>query len=211
MPAGGESPSASVTDPHEEAELLSRLRANDSRACEAFVRVQSGPALAVARRLLGNEADAHEAVQDAFMAFFRSLPTFRADARLSTWLHRIVVNSALMKRRSRRSRPECNIDDLLPRYHDDGHRFDPHPGGWAESAESLAQSAEVRRLVREKIDQLPEEYRNVLLLRDIEGMDTAETAAALGDSPGAVKTRLHRARQALRTLLEKDFLKWNVS
>ena len=127
---------------------------------------------------------------------------------LSTWLHRIAVNAALMKLRSRRRHPEDSIEDLLPKYTEDGHREDGHQGNltkpWKEP-EGLLQRQETRSLVRECIDRLPKTYRTVLLLRDIEELDTEEAAQLIGISPNAVKIRLHRARQALRTLLDPHF------
>ena len=112
-----------------------------------------------------------------------------------------------MKIRSRQRKPEDSIDSiesiehLLPRFVEDGHRADPGPA-WKESADALMQQQETRRLVRTSIDRLPDTYPSVLMLRDIEEYDTQETAQALGISPNAVKIRLHRARQALRTLLD---------
>jgi RNA polymerase sigma-70 factor (ECF subfamily) len=188
-----------------EKELVAQLRRGEARACNPCVRDHTGVALSVARRILGNEADAFDAVQDAFLSFFRSLPGFQEGSKLSTWLHRIVVNAALMKLRSRVRRHEKSMDDLLPQYYPDGHRIDPRPA-WQPSVPELMQRQEIRALVRRKIDELPEEFRNVLLLRDIEELDTAQTAELLQDTPGAVKTRLHRARQALRGLLEKELL-----
>lgn len=157
--------------------------------------------LAVARRVLQDEADARDAVQEALLAAFRSIQRFEGSARLSTWLHRIAVNTALMKLRSRRRKPEEPIDDLLPTFHEDGHRIGGGEPGWIEPVDVLLERAEVCELVRRSIDRLPESYRAVLILRDIEEMDTGEAAALLGISANAVKIRLHRARQALRTLL----------
>ncbi|HLF55736.1 MAG TPA: sigma-70 family RNA polymerase sigma factor, partial [Thermoanaerobaculia bacterium] len=122
-------------------------------------------------------------------------------SRISTWLHRIVVNAALMRIRSRKARPEETIEPLLPTFLDDGHStvfFHP----WQESADEMLVRAETLARVRAAIDRLPEAYRTVLLLRDIEELDTAEVAEMLGVTPNAVKIRLHRARQALRTLLD---------
>ncbi len=185
----------------DESELLSQLQRGDTVACEQFVRSRITGALTVARRILGREADADEAVQDAFFSFFKSLEGFRSDAALSTWLHRIVINAALMKRRSLKRNKESSIDDLLPQFNDDGHRV---RSAASQPTSDHAEQNELRAIVRKKIDELPDDYRNVILLRDIEQLDTDETARLLGDSPGAVKTRLHRARQALRTLLEKE-------
>lgn len=182
--------------------LAERLRAGEPEAYEELVRANTGRLLAVARRMLRNEEDAREVVQEAFLSAFRSIERFEGGARLSTWLHRIAVNAALMRLRSRRRKPEDSIEDLLPRFREDGH-FASLPAPWRDpSGESAAGRRELRGRVRESIDRLPERYRTVILLRDIEELDTAEVARMLELSPNAVKTRLHRARQALRNLLD---------
>ena len=186
----------------EERHLLLALRRGDESAFAQLVRAYGGRMLAVARRLLRDDDDARDAVQEAFLAAFRSISQFEGSAQLSTWLHRIVVNAALMKLRSRQRKPEEPIDDLLPKFLEDGHRVDHGSPGWAEPVDVLLQRAEVCALVRRSIDRLPPAYRTVLLCRDIEGLDTSEAATLLGISENAVKVRLHRARQALRTLLD---------
>lgn len=185
-----------------EAQLVAGLRAGDPAAFESLVRSEGGKLLAVARRYLAREEDAKDAVQDAFLQAFRHIDQFNGDARLTTWLHRIAVNAALMKRRAGQRRPEQPIESLLPAFREDGHPLRA-PAAWRSDAR--LERRETRDLIRQAIDNLPESYRNVLLLRDIEEMDTAETARLLQISEGAVKTRLHRARQALRTLLEPHF------
>jgi RNA polymerase sigma-70 factor (ECF subfamily) len=180
--------------------FLAALRARDPDAVELLVRAESPRLLGVARRLLRNEADARDAVQDAFLSALQGLDKFEGGAALATWLHRIVVNAALMKLRSRRRRPEASIEDLLPSFVEDGHHA-VHPRPWL-AADALVERREVRELVRSCIDRLPCRYRTVLLLRDIEELDTADTAKILGLSAAAVKVRLHRARQALRALLD---------
>jgi RNA polymerase sigma-70 factor (ECF subfamily) len=193
------------SDPQDQEALLVGLRANNPGAYEQLVRQTGGKLLAVARRILGNEADAHEAVQDAFLSAVRAMDTFDgAKASLNTWLHRIAINAALQKLRSKRRKPERSIDDLLPSFAEDGHQAAPVMD-WRETSDLAAQRRETRQLVRHAIDQLPDAFREVLLLRDIEGLDTEETAQFLGINAGAVKTRLHRARQALRTLLDPHF------
>jgi RNA polymerase sigma-70 factor, ECF subfamily len=186
-----------------ETDLVDRLRAGDERAYETVVREHGGRLLSVARRMLRNEEDARDAVQDAFLSAFRSLEEFQGTARLSTWLHRIVVNAALMKLRTASRRPEEPIEDLLPRFDDEG-RWSDAVSAYESRSDVLLQRRDTRVMVRRCIDALPEAYRTVLLLRDIEDLDTEEAAAALGISPNAVKIRLHRARQALRTLLERE-------
>ncbi len=200
MVTDGSGGSAALLQRDDEAPLIARLRAGDDAAFEELVRAHGGRMLAVARRFLPEE-DARDAVQDAFVSVTRSIEKFESNARLSTWLHRIVVNAALMKIRSRKRRPEDSIEELLPRFRDDGHQGQP-ASPWRESVQQTLERQEVRELVREKIAELPESYRAVLLLRDVEELDTQETADSLGITPNNVKVRLHRARQALRTLLD---------
>ena len=194
---------ASVTAPtHPDADLLARLRAGDEVAFAGLARRDSGKLLAVARRILRSEDEAQDAVQDGLFSAFRNLERFEGNARLSTWLHRIVVNAALMRLRSKKRRREDSIEELLPAFAEDGHHLSAVQSFRGEAEDEIA-SAELSAIVRAAIDELPDGYRIVRMLRDVEGLDTAETAAALGIGPDATKMRLHRARQALRTLLEK--------
>ena len=187
-----------------DAELVARLRVGERRAFEEVVQRYSGRMLAVARRFLREPEDARDVVQDAFISAFRNFDSYHAEARLSTWLHRIVVNAALMRIRSRGRRPEESIEALLPKFGEDGHSVQP-AHLWVETTHETVERGQRAALVRRCIDELPESYRTVLLLRDIEELDTAETAALLGTTENAVKIRLHRARQALRALLDPHF------
>ena len=184
----------------DETALLNRLRAGDDTAFEELIRTHSPRLLRLARGIVGNDEEARDVLQDALLSAFRNLERFQGDARLGTWLHRIVVNTALMKLRTRRRRPEESIEPLLPAFQADGH-FAEQFSSWNEGAEAELSRAETRATVRRLIDRLPESFRTVLLLRDIEGLNTEETARVLETTPNAVKIRLHRARQALRTLL----------
>jgi len=200
----GSSTQASGGDSATDAALLERLRAGEDKAFEELVRDNAGRLLAVARRYMKSEEDAQDVVQEAFLSAFRSLDRFQGGSRLSTWLHRITVNAALMKLRTRRRKPEESIEDLLPRFQEDGRPF-RSAIRWRPLPDDLLGQKETRDLVQACVDRLPESYRHVLLLRDIEEFDTEETAEILGISPNAVKTRLHRARQALRGLLNPHF------
>lgn len=186
-------------DPSEQR-LLERLRGGEESAFSELVRANMAMMLGTARRILRSEDEARDAVQEAFLQAFRGLDRFQGEAPLSAWLRRIAINASLMRLRARRRRPEIAVEELLPRFRDDGHRVDPGDS-WAPSAIAEIEREETRAFVREQIDRLPEQYRSVLLLRDIEDLDTQEAAAVLGITPGAAKVRLHRARQALRALL----------
>ena len=184
-----------------DAALIAGLQSGDSGAFEKLLREYGPRLLRLARRLLVNEEDARDALQDAMVAVYRSIGKFESTSALSTWLHRIVVNTALMKLRSKRRHPEEDIEQYLPRFLEDGHQREPSTA-WTESADQVIEREELRATVRQAIEKLPDAYRIVLQLRDIEELSTAETAEILGTSKNVVKIRLHRARQALRTLLD---------
>ena len=190
--------------PADDRSLLAGLRAGEDLAFEALVRRETPRLLAVSRRVLRNEDEARDAVQEAFLSAFKSLPSFEGEAGLSTWLHRIAVKACLMKLRTRRRPPEQPLEELLPTFLEDGHHT-RHPPGWRADALSMLDERETRDYVCAAIDSLPESYRTVLVLRDIEELDTAQTAELLEATENAVKVRLHRARQALRGLLEPRF------
>lgn len=181
-------------------QLIASLRAGDDVAYETLVRAYGGRMLAVARRYLGEE-DARDAVQESFLSAFKAIDRFDGRARLSTWLHRIVVNHCLMKLRRPSTKREESIEPLLPTFLEDGHRAEPGVQ-WPANAEERLTRAESRQLVQRSISRLPEQHRTVILLRDIEELSGAEAAERLGITANAVKVRLHRARQALRTMLD---------
>jgi RNA polymerase sigma-70 factor (ECF subfamily) len=188
----------------DEATVLAGMRAGEENAFAECVAAHCGRLLAVARRIVGNEEDARDAVQDAFLSAFKEIGRFQEQSSLGTWLHRIVVNAALHRLRTRKRHPEQSIEAWLPHFGEDEHQLDP-PTPWKDIPETILQQAESRDLVRHCISRLPEIYRTVLILRDIEELDTEETARMLGTSLGVVKARLHRARQALRSLLDPHF------
>jgi RNA polymerase sigma-70 factor (ECF subfamily) len=159
----------------------------DGRTFEALVRDHTDRWHAVARRMLGSDHDAADAVQEAYVAALGALDRFRGEAQPSTWLHRIVVNACLMRLRTRRGAAVSVVEERLT--------------APAEGDRLLAEEA--RQEVRACIARLPAGYREVLVLRDLDERDTDETARLLRLAPGAVKTRLHRARRALRALLEE--------
>lgn len=196
--------SSPAGEPADEAALLTALRAKDARAYGDLIRTHGPRVRATALRLLRNDADANDVVQETFLAAFRSVDRFEGKAQIGTWLHRIAVNAALMRIRSRERHPEANIHDLLPKFTDGGqHEVHQHP--FTELPDQVALREEACALVRECIDELPDNYRNALLLKDIEELDYPEVARALGLTLNATRIRIHRARQALRCLLAPHF------
>lgn len=186
--------------PAAETELVLALQRGEDAAFARLVRDYASPLLATARRMLGNEEDAADALQETFLSAFRAIQSFEGKSRLTTWLHRITVNAVLMKMRSKKRCCERPIDDLVPSFTADGHHVEP-PCPWSEHAMRMLQTRESSALVRRAIDDLPPAYREVIVLRDIEGLSTDEAGQHLGVTANAIKIRLHRARQALRTLL----------
>jgi RNA polymerase sigma-70 factor (ECF subfamily) len=184
----------------DDAAQIAGLKAGDAQVFETIVRAYGGRLLSVARRMLHNEEDARDAVQDAFINAFRHRETFKGDSLISTWLHSIVVNSALMRLRSRTRKAEEQIEDYLPRFLPDGHYAEKFVS-WTEPVDVALSRKETSQMVRAAIEELPETYRTVVLLRDIEGFSTEETAKIVNTTPNAVKIRLHRGRMALRTLI----------
>ena len=204
-------PAGIPTEPYEtEADLLAGLKAGTPGAYEALVRREGPKLLKTARRVLRSEEDARDSVQEAFGRAFQAVHKFEGRSRLSTWLYRITLNQCLMRLRSKGRQSERAIDDLLPNFDESNHRIEPL---WQfdESVDEMLERKDIASRVRAAIDDLPETHRRVLLLRDIEELSTEEAAEVLDISPGAVKVRLHRARAALKKLLEPTYRQREMS
>ncbi|HWI37231.1 MAG TPA: RNA polymerase sigma factor [Burkholderiales bacterium] len=180
-----------------EAELVSTAAKGDARSFERLMRHYNRTMFRTARAILKDDAEAEDALQEAYMQAYRSLGGFRADARFSTWLARIVVNESLMRlRKSARRAAIVPIQaatavDEVEQVSDDA----------MEKPESSAARAEMRRLLEAQIDLLPDVYRTVFMLRAVEEMSVEETAAVLGIPEATVRTRFFRARSMLREAL----------
>ena len=185
----------------DEHQFIIGLRNGDPECYESLVRNYGGQMLTVAKRYLKNDVEAPDCVQDSYLQAFRNIKNFEERSSLKSWLHRIVINSALMKIRASKRHPEEFIEDNPSQFDANGCRIGPK-AEIAISVELLLVKEEARAMVRRCIDQLPKSARILLLLRDIEGYTTSETAALLGITKGAAKTGLHRARGKLKLLLE---------
>jgi RNA polymerase sigma-70 factor (ECF subfamily) len=171
-----------------DTELVERVLAGDTRALETLMRLHNRRLYRTARAILRDDAEAQDAVQEAYLSAYRSLRSFRGDAKLSTWLVRITANEALMRRRRRTLPAQAEADaEMLV---DD--TADP---------EADAERSEVRRLLQSRIDALPEGYRTVFMLRGVEELSVGETAAALDIPEATVRTRFFRARGLLRAAM----------
>src|SRR5512134_1064692 len=126
--------------------LLERLRARDEAAFEELVHEYGPRMYATIRRIVRNDEDAADALQEAFLSASKAIAGFRGDAKLSTWLHRIAVNAALMRQRRQRPESELDIDELLPHFDERGH-FEREPVAWSQAADQRLESEEMRALV----------------------------------------------------------------
>jgi RNA polymerase sigma-70 factor (ECF subfamily) len=186
-----------VVDRDGERDWIRDLQEGDGYAFERLVRTNASWMLGLARRILDDESEAEDAVQDACISAFRSVGAFQGDSALSTWLHRIVVNAALMRLRSRRRRDGLRVQEI-----DSEVRRSGRAGGAdGEPPTAALESEEIRVAVRRAIAAIPPDYRVILVLRDVEGMDMDEVADLVGLGVSGAKSRLHRARQALREAL----------
>ena len=192
----------------DDAELLARLRTGDPAAIELLMATYADRVFRLACGVTRNEADAQEVVQDVFLTVFRKHASFEGRSAVSSWIYRITMNAALNKRRGKRAQVETSLDADLPTYLADGHREGERAyllTDWSQTPEEEVLSGESRAVLTRAIEGLPDHYRAVLILRDVEGLSTEEVATAVGDTVSSVKSRLHRARMVVREQLTRHF------
>lgn len=191
-------------DAEDETELLDALRAGDAEAYRQFVEQNSANVYNVALKLLGDEREAEDVLQETFLSAFESLDRFKGRSRLSTWLYRIAYNASLMRLRKRKQMVTFSLDQPVS---DDGDAppESPHLVDWSGIPDDQLLTAEAREEMDRAIAELPETLRSTFVLRDVQGLSGAETAEILGISVQAVKNRLHRARLRLRDRLSSYF------
>lgn len=189
----------------DESELLEGLRRGDPAACRLFVDLNSASVYNVALKLLGDEQEAEDVLQETFMSAFEALDSFEARSKLSTWLYRIVYNASLMRLRKRKQMTAFSLD--RPTLDGDGLEMPMRQQlvDWSAVPDDELLTAEAREEMDRAIAELPEALRSTFVLRDIQGLSGAETAEVLGITVQAVKTRLHRARMRLRDRLSDYF------
>jgi len=184
----------------QDAELACRLKAGDKKAFALLVERNAGWMLNLAKRYTNSEATAADCVQESFLLVFRKIDDFEGRSSLKTWMRTIVINQALMKLRKMARSEEQSLDQYDPEFDKNGFLVGPVAIS-DEPVEALVSKRQVANMVQVAIAELPDFYRAVLLLRDIDGYSTRETADALELSESAVRTRLHRARSALKANL----------
>jgi RNA polymerase sigma factor (sigma-70 family) len=182
-----------------ESRLVELARGGDREAFRAIMTRCNQRLFRIARAVLRDEAEAEDVLQEAYTRAFAAIGGFRGEASVATWLTRIVLNEA--HTRLRRRRPTADLDEVEIAQHDGRVIAFPHLAG-AEDPEVHAARAQIRRLLERAVDALPEAFRLVFILREVEELTVEETAEHLGLPEATVKTRLHRARRRLRHALE---------
>jgi len=174
----------------------------DTAPFEALMRRSNSRLFRIARSILKNDAEAEDALQEAYVHAYRKMADFRGDADVTTWLTRIVINQALMQlRRRKRERTVVPFDN---RASDQDIPEVDVADTRAESPSDMAFRGEIRRMIERRVDELPVAFRTVFVMREVEDMTVEETAQCLGIPPATVRTRLFRARALLRDSLERD-------
>ncbi len=187
-----------------EAELLDGLRAGDAAAYRRLVELNSANVYNVALKLLGDEQEAEDVLQETFLNAFEAIDRFEGRSQLSTWLYRIAYNASLMRLRKRKQMTTFSLDQ--PHGPDDDPLLESqHLVDWSTLPDDRLLNAEARAEMDRAIAELPETLRSAFVLRDIQGLSGAETAEILGITVQAVKNRLHRARLKLRDRLSDYF------
>jgi RNA polymerase sigma-70 factor (ECF subfamily) len=182
--------------------LLRRLQSGDPLAFAQFVEENQSQVYNLALRMLNDPQEAEDVLQETFLNAYKALPGFEGRSSLSTWLYRIASNASLMRLRKKQP-ATVSVDE--PLVLDDGDSVPRQLVDWSNLPEDELLSNEARQVMDEAVTELPEALRIVFILRDLEGLSTAETGEVLGLSTGAVKTRLHRARLWLRERMSAYF------
>jgi RNA polymerase sigma-70 factor, ECF subfamily len=185
--------------------LLARAQAGDISAFEELVGRHEDKVYGLALRMTRSEADAAEITQDTFLSAYQHLADFRGEAAFGSWVHRIAANNALMRLRRQRTLEVVNEDLAAPEFTERGSLAEAPEPDWSRRADDRILDEELGRAIRQATDGLPEGYREVFLLKDVEGMSYEEISEMLGISVPAVKSRLHRARLSLREAIDSFY------
>ena len=193
--------SATSSDPRtlREAEMISRIVAGERELFYDLIKPYERAVFITAYSVLRCDADAEEIAQEAMLKAYKALYRFRGDSKFSTWLVRITLNEALMRRRRSRPGSEVPLEELIDEA--DGDFTPAVLTDWREIPSEALERKELRDILQRAVDELPHNYREVLIMRDVHEMNIAETAQLLGVSEGVVKTRLFRARLMMQEIV----------
>ena len=187
-----------------DAVLIKKSQEGDYTAFEILVQRHEKKIYNLAYRMMGNQEDASDILQETFLQAFRKLATFKGESEFSTWLYRIAVNLCLMKKRKGKRIKTVSLDIPVLTQKEDGLKREIYDD-WSESPLATLENKELKKVLSAAIDSLPAEYRTVFLLRNLDGLSNEATAKILKISVPAVKSRLHRARLFLRDKLSQYF------
>lgn len=208
-PSSPTAPDADTSD----VELVARARDGDVDAFARLAERHQRQLYRLALRMMGNEADAEEVLQEAFLHAFQKLGEFRGDAAFNSWIYRITANSALMRLRRQRRSPEVLATEdrptgelpAGPSFAPDGGYAEPPRSDWSLRADDALHNQQLGQAIVRAVENLSEDYRVVFLMKDVDGLSNEQIADALGLTVPAVKSRLHRSRLALRGQLSEFF------
>jgi RNA polymerase sigma-70 factor, ECF subfamily len=186
-------------------QLLGRAQAGDITAFEELVERHRDRVFGLALRMTRSEADAAEVTQDTFLSAYQHLDEFRGQAAFGSWVHRIAANHALMRLRHRRVVQAAEDELKGPEFNERGSLAEYPASDWSRRADEKALDAELGQAIKQATDSLPESYRSVFLLKDVDGLSYEEIGEITGDSVAAIKSRLHRARLALREAIDRFY------
>ena len=187
-------------------DLLASLQRGEAGALKTLADRHGQMIYRLAFGITRNQGDAEEVLQDVLLTLTRRSASFEGRSALGSWIYRIATNTALNKRRGRRVQLETSLEDLLPTFEADGHRAGDRTyllADWSQNPEEELLAGERRQALEQAIDSLPDHYRVVLVLRDVEDLSNEEVAAILAEPVSSVKSRLHRARMVLREQLTR--------
>lgn len=183
---------------HDETILIARSQNGDTKAFGELVAIYEKPVYSIAYRFMGNPDDASDLAQEAFVRAFRAIARFRGDASFKTWIYHIVANACRDELRKRKRQPVVSLD--IPITTNDGE-ITREQADWTLAPERIYESKELQETIQQLLNELIPEYKQVLILRELQGFSYEEIAGILECSLGTVKSRINRARKALRHLV----------
>jgi RNA polymerase sigma-70 factor, ECF subfamily len=194
------------TDLPADEELLDKAQAGDMVAFEELVGRHRDRVFGLALRMTNSEADAQEIAQETFLSAYQHLKDFRGEAAFGSWVHRIAANHALMRLRHSRVRQSAEQEIKgQPEFNERGSHLEYPQSDWSRRADEKALDAELSQAIQKATNDLPDGYREVFLLKDVEGLSYEQISEITGDSVAAIKSRLHRARLSLRDAIDRFY------